>query len=70
MSGISRVREHSLKLCKDQPTLDLRKFTFSQAEANMHNDPSADIVTASTVRAFQKYLEVHLKNNFDLMVNA
>ncbi len=54
--------EDTLKLRKDQSRLDLRKFAFSPGVGNMWNDLPADVVTASSVRAFQNKLEVHIKN--------
>ncbi len=57
-----RLRGHFFKLRKDQSRLDLRKFTFSQRVVNVWNFLTADVVTASTVGAFQNQLEAHLKN--------
>ncbi len=49
MADTSRLRGHSLKLKKERPRLDLRKFTFSQRVVNMWNDLPA-IVTAPTTK--------------------
>ncbi len=56
-----RLRRYSLKLKKERPRLDQRKFTFSQRVVNMWNDLPADIVIASTTKAFKKLLEAHFK---------
>ncbi len=57
MADTSRLRGHSLKLRKGQS-----RPTFSQRIVNMWNDLPADVVTASSVKAFKNKLEVHLKN--------
>ncbi len=62
MADTSRLRGHLLKLRKDRSRLDLRKLTFSQREVNMRNDLPADIVAASSVKAFKNKQEAHLKN--------
>ncbi len=61
MADTSRLRGHSLKLKKERPRLDLRKFTFSQRVVRMWNDLPADIVTAPTANTFKKLLEAHFK---------
>ncbi len=58
----SRLRGHPIKLRKDRSRLDLLKVTFSQRVVNMWNDLPADVVTASSVKAFKNKLEAHLKN--------
>ncbi len=62
MADTSRLRGHPLKPHKDQSRHDLRKFTFSQRVVNMCNDLPADVITASSVKAFKNKLETHLKN--------
>ncbi len=62
MGDPSRLRGHPLKLPMDRSRLDLRKFTFIQRVVNMWNDLPADVVTASSVKAFKNKLEVHIKN--------
>ncbi len=62
MADTSRLRGHPLKLRKDRPRLDLRKFTLSQRVVNMWNDMPAEIVTDSSVKAFKNKLVAHLKN--------
>ncbi len=62
MTDTSRLRGHPLKLQKDRSRLDLRKFTFSQIVVDMWNDLPAEVVTASSVKAFKNKLEAHLKN--------
>ncbi len=53
VDGSSRLRGHTLKLRKVRSRLDLRKLTFSQRIVNMWNDLPADVVTASSVKAFK-----------------
>ncbi len=48
-----RLREHSLKVKKEQIRLDLYTFTFSQRVGNMWYDVPAEVVTISMVRAFK-----------------
>ncbi len=62
MADTSKLRGHPLKLRKDPSRLDVRKFTFSQRVVNMWNDLSAEVVTASSVKAFKNKLEAHLAN--------
>ncbi len=54
MADTSRLRGHSLKLKKERPRLDLRKFRFSQRVVSMWNDLPTDIVTAPTAKVFKK----------------
>ncbi len=61
MADTSRLRGHSLKLKKERPRLDLRKFTFSQRVVNMWNDLPADTGTAPTAKVFKQLLEAHFK---------
>ncbi len=63
MADTSKLRGHSLKLKKERPRLDLRKFTFSQRLVNMWNDLPADIVAAPTAKVFKKQLEAHFKRH-------
>ncbi len=56
-----RLREHSLKVKKEQSRLDLRTFTFSQRVVIMWHGVPADEVTISMLRAFKNQLESHLK---------
>ncbi len=42
--------------------IDLRKFSFSQRVVNMWNDLPAEVIMASSVRAFKSKLEAHLSN--------
>ncbi len=65
MFNTSRQQGHYLKLRKDRPRLDLRKFTFCQTVVNMWNDLPADVATASTLRVFKNQLEAHLKTSQD-----
>ncbi len=53
----SRLRGHPLRLRKDRSRLDLRKVTLSQRVVNMRNNLPADVVTASSVKAFKNKLE-------------
>ncbi len=62
MADISRLRGHPLKLRKDRSRLNLLKVTFSQRVVNMWNDLPADVVTASSKKAFKNKLQAHLKN--------
>ncbi len=59
MADTSRLRGHSLKLKKERPRLDLRKFTFSQRVVNTWNDPSAD----TNGEGFQKAARGPLKKS-------
>ncbi len=63
MADTSRLRGHSLKLNKERPRLDLRKFTFIQRVVRTWNDLPADIVTAPTAKVFKKLLETHYKRH-------
>ncbi len=63
IADISRLRGHSLKLKKERPRLDLRKFTFSQRVVNIWNDQPAGIATAPTAKVFKKLLEEHFKRH-------
>ncbi len=63
LADTSKLRGHSLKLKKERPRLDLRKFTFSQRVVSMWNDLPADIVTAPTAKVFKKLLEAHFKSH-------
>ncbi len=62
MADTSRLRGHPLNLRKDRSRLDLRTFIFSQRVVNMWNDLPAEVVTASSMKAFKNKLEAHLKN--------
>ncbi len=60
MADISGLRGHPLKLRKDRSRLDLRKFTFSQRVVNKWNDLTAEVVSASSVKASKNKLKGHL----------
>ncbi len=65
MTDTSRLRGHPLNLRKDRSRLDLRKFNFSQMVVNMWNDLPADVVTASSVKAFKTSWRPTLKISKD-----
>ncbi len=60
MANTSRLWGNSLKLKKERTRRDLSKFLFSQRVVSMYNSLSADVFTASTVRAFKHQLEAQL----------
>ncbi len=62
VADTSRLRGHPLKLRKDRPMLDLRKFTLNQRVVNMCNDLPADVAASSSAKAFKNKLQAHLKN--------
>ncbi len=53
MTDTARLRGHTLKLKKERPRLDLRKFTFSQRVLGMWNDLPADIITTPSAKVFK-----------------
>ncbi len=63
MADTSRLRGYSLKLKKERPRLDLRKFTFTQRVVRMWNDLPDVIVTAPTAKVFKKLLEAQFKRH-------
>ena len=57
----SRTRGHKVKLVKDQCSLDIRKYSFSQKTINEWNKLSTDCITASSVNMFKNKVDKYLR---------
>ena len=68
LRGDSDTRGHSLKIFKERPRLDCRKYSFTYRVADPWNSLTENIIQAPTVSAFERRLDKHWKNQ-DLMYN-
>ena len=57
----SRTRGHEVKLAKDQCSLDIMKYSFSQREINEWNKLSTDCITASSVNMFKNRVDTYIR---------
>ena len=57
----SRTRGHEVKLVKDQFSLDIMKYSFSQREINEWNKLSTDCKTASSVNIFKNRVDTYIR---------
>ena len=57
----NRTRGHEVTLVKDQCTLDINKYSFSQRTINEWNKLSTDCVTASSVNMFKNKVDTYLR---------
>ena len=68
LRGDSDTRGHSLKIFKERPRLDCRKYSFTYRVADPWNSLTENIIQAPTVSAFERRLDKHWKNQ-GLMYN-
>ena len=71
----SCTRGHSLKLAKSRPRLDLRKYSFTNRVVNMWNNLSEYIISAPSVRSFERRLDKFwgdqaLKYNYEASITS
>ena len=55
-------RGHSIKLYKNQASLDIRKYSFSHRVVNEWNDLPSSIIESSSVNSFKGSLDLYLKD--------
>ena len=57
----NKTRGHEITLVKDQCTLDIGKYSFSQKTINERNKLSTDCVTASSLNMFKNKVDTYLR---------
>lgn len=53
----SNTRGHNLKLYKERPRLDVRKYSFTQRTVDIWNDLPNSVVNAPTIKTFEGRLD-------------
>ncbi len=69
----ARTRGHSLKLCKKQFRLDIRKHTFSQRTINWWNSLPEEVISAESLNQFKsnlnrEWMDLNLKFHPDCYI--